>query len=365
MPLLPRFLAALLPAVALAQGPLLLPTENDALLRGEGAEFYQFVERDFRGERTYPWEGGQYGFTRTPQETPAGKLILVQFHEGLDIKPLRRDAQGEPLDLVRAIAAGRVVHASSVPGYSNYGRYVVVEHRWGGCPYYSLSAHLAEISVQEGQEVAAGATLGRMGHTGAGINKLRSHVHFEVNLMLTRRFQEWYDAGKPTESNRHGIYNGINLAGFDVARFYLEKQRNPALTVPEFLGREETFFKVVAPAAPGGGAPELLQMYPWMGPSGATTARPGAWEISFARSGLPLRVDPAAGATVTAASGPILSWIKKAEDPYWMLTRRLVFTTNNRPGLSPYGRRLVELIMALPPPAAAAAPVTPGDRPQQ
>src|SRR5476649_803954 len=114
-----------------AQMPrLLLPTANDALFRGDGEAFYQFVRRDFKGEISFPWEGGQYGFVRDPVETPEG-LVYVHFHEGVDIKPLLRDAAGEPLDEIVAIAAGRVVHCSETAGHSNYGRYIVIEHRWG------------------------------------------------------------------------------------------------------------------------------------------------------------------------------------------------------------------------------------------
>src|SRR5438874_6767764 len=116
---------------------LALPTDNDALLRGDGPEFYQYIERDYRGEKSTPWQGGQYGFVRDPQQTAAG-LIYTRFHEGIDIKPLRRDARGTPLDDVCACADGKVVHANPVAGFSNYGKYVVIEHEWDGCRYYSL-----------------------------------------------------------------------------------------------------------------------------------------------------------------------------------------------------------------------------------
>src|SRR5256886_9027285 len=86
---------------------LALPTENDALFRGGGAEFYQYIERDYKGEKSTPWEGGQYGFVRNPVETAAG-IVYTRFHEGIDIRPLQRDASGEPLDTVHAIAAGVV-----------------------------------------------------------------------------------------------------------------------------------------------------------------------------------------------------------------------------------------------------------------
>src|SRR2546423_3607402 len=98
---------------------LVLPTENDALLRGDGPAFYQYIERDYHGEKSTPWEGGRYGFVRNPVETSAG-IIYSRLHEGIDIKPLQRDASGEPLDAVRAIAPGVVVHASQMAGWPNY-----------------------------------------------------------------------------------------------------------------------------------------------------------------------------------------------------------------------------------------------------
>ena len=345
----PGPLLACLAAILLAGAPpaaaqmprLVLPTANDALFRGNGEAFYQFVQRDFKGEISYPWEGGQYGFVRNPNEW-AGGVVYVHFHEGIDIKPLRRDAAGEPLDDIVAIAAGRVVHCSETAGHSNYGRYIVIEHRWGGSPYYSLYAHLSELAVTPGAEVSAGQRIARMGHTGAGITRERSHVHFEINLMMTTKFEDWYVAGAPTEPNYHGIYNGLNLAGFDVAKFYLAQRRNPALTVPEFLRGEEVFFKVLAPATEQ--PPDLLRLYPWLSSGATPVGKPSAWEFSFTRSGVPLRVTP----STQVVAGPTLSFVKPSTIPYWMLTRRLIYGSGAQAKLSPYGRRLIELIMALP-----------------
>src|ERR1700676_3433049 len=167
---------------------LALPTDNDALFRGDGPAFYQHIERDYHGEKSTPWEGGQYGFVRDPIETASG-IIYTRFHEGIDIRPLQRDAQGEPLDEVRAIADGKVVHTNPVPGYSNYGRYIVIEHTWNGSPYYSLYGHLSSIRAQTGQSVRKGEPIAVMGHTGAGLNTDRAPLHFELNLMLTRNFE--------------------------------------------------------------------------------------------------------------------------------------------------------------------------------
>ena len=47
---------------------LVLPTDNDALFSGDGPAFYQYVERNYKGVQSTPWEGGQYGFVRDPKE---------------------------------------------------------------------------------------------------------------------------------------------------------------------------------------------------------------------------------------------------------------------------------------------------------
>src|SRR6266513_4611525 len=141
---------------------LVLLTANDALFSEGGPAFYQYIERNYKGVKSTPWEGGQYGFVRDPVETSAG-IVYTRFHEGIDIRALRRDARGEPLDEVRAIADGKVVHTNPVPGYSNYGKYIVIEHRWDGSSYYSLYGHLSSITVKPGQEVRKGDQIAVMG----------------------------------------------------------------------------------------------------------------------------------------------------------------------------------------------------------
>ena len=73
---------------------LVLPTDNDALLRGDGPAFYQYIERDYHGEKSTPWEGGRYGFVRNPVETSEG-IVYTRLHEGIDIRCLHRSARGE------------------------------------------------------------------------------------------------------------------------------------------------------------------------------------------------------------------------------------------------------------------------------
>ena len=314
---------------------LVLPTDNTALLRGDNSEFYQYVERNLHGVITYPWEGGQYGFVRDPVDTSAG-TIMTRFHEGMDIRPVRRDAHGEPLDEVRSIANGTVVYANRVAGHSNYGRYVVVEHRFAGCPYYSLYAHLNTIAVEVGEAVKQGEKLAIMGHTGEGINRERSHVHVELNLMLNDHFEQWHDAVFKGDPNRNGIYNGINLAGLDLARLFLALQNNSSLTIPAFLAKEEVFYKVILPNP---GNFQLPQRYPWM-IEGLPNDKPVSWEVSFTRSGLPLRVAPSNRSVHEAE----IAFVKSSPIDYRYLTRGNLAGRGSKAHLTDSGRALMRLL---------------------
>lgn len=311
-----------------------LPTENSALFHGGGADFYQYIEREFQGEKSWPWEGGRYGFVRSPVATAAG-LVYTRFHEGIDIKPLRRDGRGEPLDEVHAIADGRVVHANSIPGYSNYGRYVVIEHTWGGSPYYSLYGHLSDISAIVGASVRRGDRIGRMGHSGEGLTQARAHLHLELNLMLNRNFEDWHDRYFARDPNHNGIYNGINLAGIDIARFFIQHAKDPELTVPRFLAEEEVFYKVTVADSP---RLDLRKWYPWMSRGEDGDAK--SWEISFARSDVPLRIE----AREEAVAEPVLTFVKKADVDYSYLTRGVIEGRGGRSRLSESGMRLMRLL---------------------
>ena len=314
---------------------LVLPTDNDALYSEDGPAFYQYIERDYNGVKSTPWEGGQYGFVRDPKET-AGGVVYTRFHEGIDIRCIHRDPNGEPLDEVRAIANGRIVHVNPVPGYSNYGKYIVIEHHWDGSNYYSLYAHLSSIAVKPGEPVKRGQHIGVMGYTGTGINRERAHLHLELCLMFSREFEAWYNTFFRNDPNRHGLYNGMNLAGIDVARFYLALRKNPALTIPEFLAGEETFYKVTLPKARHF---DLSTLYPWMLAAGKRSG--SSWEVSFAASGVPLRIEP----SDKRVTQPELSYVKSSTTDDSYLTRDVVSGRGASAHLSGYGAQLMRLLI--------------------
>ncbi len=319
-------------------GPLglVLPTDNDAIFSADPSQFYMYTDRNFEGVQSKPWSGGAYGFTRNQKRTAAG-IVLTRFHEGVDIRPVRRDSSGEPLDDVRAIANGTVVYANGPSSPSNYGRYIVVHHDWGHGPFFSLYAHLSSVSAKPGQQVAAGETIGRMGYTGAGINRERAHVHVELNFLLSDRFKIWFDRHFTTK-NHHGIYNGINLAGLDIADLFLAHRANPAITIPEFLAsRTEIHYKVLVPKS---GELDVLRRYPWLGRDLEAVRSPKGWEIAFAATGVPLEIRPSA----TAGARPAVTYVKPTPGNHADFTVGRLAGTGSTATLTPSGSRYVQLI---------------------
>ena len=315
---------------------LVLPTDNDALFRGVGAEFYQYIERNYKGVKSTPWEGGRYGFVRNPTETGSG-LVYSRLHEGIDIRPLQRDASGNSIDPVRAIAAGVVVHTNHAPGHSNYGKYVVIEHLFDGAKYYSLYGHLSTIAVQKGQRVQQRDQLGVMGHTGEGLNQTRAHLHLELNLMLSRQFESWHDHFFKSDPNRNGLYNGLNLAGIDIARLYLALQKRPDLTIPDFLAGEETLYRVLLPTSRNF---DLRKSYPWMVQQKAE-GETRSWEVSFNRAGVPLKIQ----ASAKSVAEPELSYLKPGGTDARLLTNERVTGRGEDARLTEKGKQFMRLLV--------------------
>ena len=270
---------------------LAFPTENDAVLDGRPEYFYMGLDRLIAGRRRRSWEGGTYGYIRNARSTPAG-YRFTRFHEGVDIAPLYRDRNGEPLDEVRAVDEGRVVYVNRSPRGSDYGRYVVVEHVWEGCAFYSLYAHLAETTVRVGERIRRGQQLGVLGYSGSGLNRARAHVHFEINLMLNEHFVLWRDERRPRWASRHGRYHGYNLAGVSPVELITYNLRRPHASILAMLASE---LVEVTAYVPGGPPPNLLERHHWLCRSCSGKPPPDwawSWEVGFTRAGRPVSIEP-------------------------------------------------------------------------
>lgn len=320
---------------ALAQAwELSLPTENRAIFSGDPSEFYMYTDRNFEGVKSQPWTAGQYGFVRDQKRTAEG-VILTKFHEGLDIKPVKRDGKGIPQDLVHPISAGTVVHVAAQASQSSYGKYVVIRHDWPEGPFYSLYAHLMETRVNVGAKVGPEAVVGRLGYTGEGIDRVRAHLHLELNLLLSDRFEKWH-ASRFQTPNHHGIYNGLNLVGIDLARLYQERKEDPSLTVATFLTREKVHHKVRVPAQ---GKFPLLARYPFLLKQPAP-GQPAAWEIHFNQSGVPLAVYPSS----VPASAPVVTWVVPSKTYHAYSTRGRLTGSGSSAALSSSGLNYLSLV---------------------
>ncbi len=86
-------------------------------------------------------------------------------HLGLDLAAPR----GTP---ILASQGGVVIYAGS--GFSGYGRFVIIENETGWATFYG---HLDKILVKNGDPIAQGQTIGKMGKTGRASG---NHLHFEL-----------------------------------------------------------------------------------------------------------------------------------------------------------------------------------------
>lgn len=310
---------------------LRLPTENQHLFNNQPDRFYMYVDRTFEGETSQPWEAGSFGYVRNALRIQ-DQVILTKFHEGIDIQPVNRDRAGNPLDLVFSIADGRVVHVSMISGRSNYGKYVVIEHPWEDSQIYSLYAHLAEITCNPGDPVKAGAVLGRMGYTGAGINRVRAHLHLELAMLMSHRFDDWATG----MINHHGNFNGMNLTGADVARFFLAHKANPELKFSEFIATTPVYFKVAVPA---NGTPDFVTRHPWICRENPENA--ASWEVSFSSTGMPVSFAP----SQRRIHAPTVTAVRPSDIPHRYLTRNLITGQENKATLTEGGKKLLALLM--------------------
>lgn len=249
------------------------PTPNPAWL--ERGPLEDFVQPAASG-RT---ESALFGCTRTG---------ATRFHEGIDLKPIRRDSRGEPLDPVFSIMPGRVLYANRTAWHSSYGHYVVIEHTGTTPAVISLYAHLGSIdeNISEGVGVEAGQRIGIMGRSAGGytIPVARAHVHLEIGFWLTEDFQKWYDARNFESPNRHGAFSGFNIIGFDPLDFYNKYRSGEVRDVLGYLRQEPVAYTLrVADSK----IPDFVRRYPDLVEGGVPGGGVAGWEIEFSWYGLP------------------------------------------------------------------------------
>ncbi|HLP26814.1 MAG TPA: M23 family metallopeptidase, partial [Acidobacteriota bacterium] len=269
-------LAVTVGTLAHARIDLVFPTPQTAWTTGR---LEAFVQPTVSGDP----ESGLFGCVRSGG---------AQFHEGLDIRPIKRDRRGEPADPVFAAMDGVVKHVSSSPGSSSYGRYIVVEHPEQTPAVYTLYAHLASIQsgVRPGARVQKGQTIGLMGRSAGGyaIPKERGHLHFEIGLRATDAFENWYAARRFGNRNEHGDYNGMNLMGIDPLDFLRQWRVGRVDTFQEYFDKLRP---VVTLRVATTRVPDFIQRYPSLlrKPIRGLVA---GWEVSCSGTGLPFAWTP-------------------------------------------------------------------------
>jgi len=158
-----------------------------------------------------------------------------RFHRGCDIAPVNVTLTGKttrvvftdcatqtdfeseeptfiPHDPVFCVCDGIVAEAVIDEDASDFGRHVVIEHRWPGSGgrFFTLYGHLAEIAVSgHGSAVGCGQRIGMMGQTSRDADArnwmlIAPHLHFEVRDAFGRAYD-------PMEFLRRGLADGLSL----------------------------------------------------------------------------------------------------------------------------------------------------------
>ncbi len=220
-------------------------------------------------------ESGSFGMVREEGH---------RFHEGIDIKAVNHDKNGEPTDLIFSAMDGQVAYINP-QNNGGYGKYVVLVHPQAELPVYTLYAHLAVIdaSLKINDVIPRGKAIGIMGHTSTSataIPKDRAHLHFEVGLRLSDNFNTWYKTEPEYQStpNPHGLWHGQNLAGFNPLNV-LSSSRVNLLAA---LQSEDTALAITIRADR---TPDFVRRYPALVKGDPKQA--AGWYVEFTWEGVP------------------------------------------------------------------------------
>lgn len=324
------FLAVVLIGDAAAAEIFQLPTANHALFQAGGEENFLV------GTVGKPWTSGGFGCVRSDG---------WKMHEGLDIRAIQHDRNGEPADPVKATADGEVAYVNNRPSLSNYGNYVVLRHRVQDLEIYAIYAHLSVIrkDLAAGTRVKQGeviATMGRTSNTRERISKDRAHVHFELNLFLNDRFDGWHQKNMPDQRNDHGRWNGINMLGLD-PRLILLGQTATNFSLVGFIQAQPDLCRVVVRTTDF----PFLHRYQALIQKNPTAEKQGVvgYEMALNFNGVPTRLIPRAASELKSTAKLQLLSVNEAEYRRCPC-RKLVVRRGTSWELSEGGRRLIGLI---------------------
>lgn len=231
-------------------------------------------------------ESAHYGSVRTSQQ---GKYILPSFHEGIDIAPVARDRNQQPVDQIMAAADGRVLYVNRIAGNSNYGRYIVLGHDDPVGEIYTLYAHLGETEsrLKPGVNVKQGDVIGRMGNSSStGLPLVRAHLHFEVGMINNLLFHGWYKRQKLKPD--HGNFHGHNLTGIQPLDVFRWQERHGPFNMKAYLTELTPAFTVVVRSSR---VPDYFRRYPSLWSDGEITE--GAIVLNVSEGGVPQSGRPA------------------------------------------------------------------------
>lgn len=282
---IPRIVLTGLGILALAAGSLQAgdidlawPTPMPALSDGRG--ILEVLQATASGEP----ESGGFGCVRSGGH---------KYHEGIDIRAMRRDRRGEPEDEITAAMDGVVRHINNLGGESGFGRYVVLEHPDQSPAVYTLYGHLSRITagLRRGDRVRKGQILGIMGHTAGGysIPRDRAHLHFEMGLCISNDFQSWYNWRKFGSPNQHNVWNGMNLLGFNAWELITQWRAGRIRKVSEFIAAMPAAVRIRIATTR---TPDFVQRYPELLAGERPAGVLGGWEVHFNATGLPIRWIP-------------------------------------------------------------------------
>jgi len=225
-------------------------------------------------------ESGMFGMVRNDGN---------KFHEGIDIKSFSRNRAGQAIDKIYAVLSGKISHISR-ENNGSYGKYLVLEHNNDGFLFYTLYAHLSEISenIYEGKQIHSGDFLGIIGDT-SNVYKFpkgTEHLHFEIGFQLGRNsFDSWYANKFPKDDkNLHSHWNGLNLSGIDPLSFFTASSNPDFKSFADFIDSLPIAFSVYVPTSK---IPEIVYESPHI-LNGEINEEVRAWNISFSWSGTPL-----------------------------------------------------------------------------